>query len=114
MFQFKTILLCSITFVLHLILVSAQRITLDLAEGFDYVSVGNQKTIFYMLEDKRHAIVTEGIPMENLYYKVEKGILTIHWTKEGCKAKKSLVLLYPKGNEVPKIIHIPENGLVRL
>ncbi len=114
MFQSKILLLCSITFLLHLTTANAQRITSNLAEGFKYVSIRGPKTIFYMLEDQRYAIVTDGIPLESLDYKVEKGILTIHLPEYGYKAKKSLVLLYPEGNQVPKVIHPFGNGLVRL
>nr|WP_299339859.1 hypothetical protein [Allomuricauda sp.] len=114
MFQSKTILFCCITSFLNLITTTAQRITSDLAEGFEYVSVRGENSIFYMVEDQRYAIVTEGIPMESLNFKIEKGILTIHVPKEGCHEKKSLVLLYPKGNQVPKIINTSGEGLVRL
>ncbi len=114
MFQSKILFLCSFNFLLHLTMATAQRMTSNLAEGFTYVSVRGEKTIFYMLEDQRYAIVTDGIPMESLDYKVEKGILTIHLPKDGNWAKKSLVLLYPKGNQVPKVIHPRGNGLVRL
>ena len=114
MFQLKNLPLFSITFLLHFTTATAQRITSNLTEGFKYVSITGEKTIFYMLEDQRYAIVTDGIPMEGLDYKVKKGILTIHLLKDDHKTKKSLVLLYPKGNQVPKVIHPLGNGLVRL
>ena len=114
MSQLKTLLLCGIFILLHLTTAVAQRITSNLVEGFKYVSVCGEQTIFYMLEDNHYAIVTDGIPMENLNYKVEKGILTIHLPKDSYNAKTSLVLLYPKGNQVPKIIYPHGNGVVRL
>ncbi|MEO0573643.1 MAG: hypothetical protein AAF039_18215 [Bacteroidota bacterium] len=114
MFQSKTLLLLSIVFLLFLSTATAQRITSNLGEGFTHVSVRGEKAVFYMLEDQRYAIVTDGIPMESLEYKVEKGILTIHLPKDNNKAKKSLVLLYPKGKQVPKVIYPLGNGLVRL
>ena len=114
MFQLKTLVLCCAIILLHLSSATAQHITTNLLEGFTYVSVRGEKTIFYMLEDDRYAIVTDGIPIGNLNYKVEKGILTIHLTKDSYEGKKSLVLLYPKGNQVPKVIHPDGNGLVRL
>ncbi len=114
MFQFKTVLLCCITLFLNLITTTAQRVTSDLAEGFEYVSVSGENSIFYMVEDQRYAIVTEDIPMESLYFKIENGILTIHLPKDGCPKKKSLVLLYPRGNQVPKVINTSGDGLVRL
>ncbi|MEM1338209.1 MAG: hypothetical protein AAF634_17385 [Bacteroidota bacterium] len=110
----KTVLLCCITLLLNLITTTAQRITSDLAEGFEYVSVRGENPIFYLVEDQRYAIVTEGIPLESLHFKIEKGILTIHMPKEGCHEKKSLVLLYPRGNQVPKVINTSGDGLVRL
>lgn len=113
MFQFKTILPCSFIFLLQLTSATAQRITSNLAEDFKYVSVQGAKTIFYMLEDERYAIVTDGIPMEDFYYEVEKEVLTIHLPKKNYKTKKSLVLLYPKGNQVPRVITPLGNSLVR-
>lgn len=114
MFQFKTVLLCGSSLFLNLITTTAQRITSDLNEGFEYVLVRGENSIFYMVEDQRYAIVTEGIPRESLYFKIEKGILTIHLPKDGCAKKKSLVLLYPRGNQVPKVINTSGDGLVRL
>ena len=111
---FKTLLLFSITFLLRFTAASAQRVTSNLEESFTYVSVIGEKTTFYILEDQSYAIVTDGIPMENLDYKIEKGILTIRLPKDDYKEKISLVLLYPKGNRAPQVIYHPGNELARL
>lgn len=113
MFQFKNLLLSIITILLQFTLATSQRIRSNLAEDFTCVSVQGAKTIFYLLEDERYAIVTDGILMENLYYEVEKGILTIYLAKEGFKVQNSLVLLYPKGNQVPKVINHLRNEMTR-
>lgn len=67
-----------------------------------------------MLEDQCYAIVTDGIPMESLDYKIEKGILTIRFPKGDYKEKRSLVILYPKGHKAPKVLHPASNELAHL
>lgn len=114
MLHFKTIFLFGITVIINLTTVNAQRITSNLKEGFKYVSVRSGKTIFYMLEDRRYAIVTDGIPMQSLDYEVENDVLIIHLPKDFNTTKKSLVLLYPKGNQVPKVLVPSENVLFQL
>lgn len=114
MSHLKTIFLCSIAAIINLTALNAQRITSNLQEGFKYVSVRGEKTIFYMLEDQRYAIVTDGIPMESLEYEVEKDVLIIRLTKDYHTTKKSMVLLYPKGNQVPRVLNPTENMQIKL
>ncbi|MDT0608044.1 hypothetical protein [Croceitalea rosinachiae] len=114
MLQFKAIFLCGIFVIINLTTLNAQRITSNLKEGFKYVSVHGKKMIFYMLEDQRYALVTDGIPLESLDYEVEKDTLIINLPEDYNRTKNSLVLLYPKGNQVPRVLESSENVLVQL
>jgi len=102
--QLKIIPLLYALFLLGSPQTRGQLITSNLEDSFNFVSLSGEKLIFYMVEDKRYAVVTEGIPFKNLGIDLKNGHLTINIKKEGCKEKKSLVLLYPKGEPVPKVL----------
>ncbi|RNC90252.1 MAG: hypothetical protein ED555_12625 [Allomuricauda sp.] len=88
--------------------VAAQKATINLKEGFHHIGLKGKKMNINLLEDDSYAIVTNGIPLDDIYYNLQNGLLDIYITKTEMSGKESLVILYPRGEKVPKVVGLSE------
>lgn len=86
----------------------SQKATIDLKDGFEHINLNGKRIEVKVVEYDTYAIVTEGIPSDGMYFNLINGLLDIHVTKKDMDGKESLVILYPKGKQVPKIVDLSE------
>ena len=84
--------------------VTAQRATFELKNAFSYVHLKGKKINIIFLEDETYAIVTEGIPINDINYNLQNGLLSICIEKRQRKNNENLVILYPKDSPIPKAV----------
>ncbi|MEN1784166.1 MAG: hypothetical protein AAGF77_03410 [Bacteroidota bacterium] len=95
---FSLLTLCS----LH-----AQRSTIVLQEGFEYIAIAEAHIDFYLVAHDNYTIVTDGIPLNGISFEIHSGVLDLRLHKEAYDGQESLVILFPEDAPVPKMLCMP-------
>ncbi len=88
--------------------VSAQKSTILLKDSFKHITLSGDQIEVNIIEDNSYAIVSEGIPVDGIYFNLKNGLLDIYLKKGTISGKESLSILFPTGKPVPKVISLSE------
>ena len=84
--------------------VSAQKATTLFEKGFEYINLCGTNIKINFLADDKYAIVTNGLAFDELYFSLNQGIFNIDVRKKQLTGSETLVILYPEGRTIPKVI----------